>query len=59
MHVERDRDEVVGDGLADGVPLLVGRELEEFLAEVVSEGIWKMQSSRSARGEENPGEVRC
>jgi hypothetical protein len=39
VHVERDGDEVVGDGLADEVSLLVRRELEELLAEVVTEGV--------------------
>lgn len=39
MHVERDGDEVVGDRLADSVSLLVRRELEQLLAEVVAERV--------------------
>ena len=39
MHVERDGDEVVGDRLADCVSLLVRRELEQLLAQVVSERV--------------------
>lgn len=39
VHVERDGDEVGRDRLADGVALLVGRVLEELLAEVVAEGV--------------------
>lgn len=40
MHVERDVDEVCRDRLADDVPLLVRRVLEQLLAEVVAEGIF-------------------
>ena len=39
VHVERDRDEILRDALADDVALVVGRVLEEFLAEVIPEGI--------------------
>jgi hypothetical protein len=39
VHVERDADEVVGDGFANDVSLFIGRVFEELLAEVVSEGV--------------------
>lgn len=39
VHVERDGDKVRSDRLADGVPLLVRRVLEQLLAEVVSERV--------------------
>ena len=38
MHIERDRDEILHDALADDVLLVVGRVLEGILAEVVAEG---------------------
>ena len=41
VHVERDVDEVLGDGLADEVALLVGTELEKLLTQVVAEGIYE------------------
>ena len=41
VHVEGDVDEVLGDGLADEVTLLVGAELEELLTQVVAEGIYE------------------
>ena len=39
VHVERDVDEILRDGLADKVALLVRAVLEELLAQVVAEGI--------------------
>ena len=39
VHVQRDVDEFLCDGLADDVPLLVRRVLKQLLAEVVPEGI--------------------
>ena len=39
VHVERDRNEVLRDALADDVALVVGRVLQELLAEIVAEGI--------------------
>ena len=39
VHVERDVDEVLRDGLADEVALLVGAELEKLLTQVVAEGV--------------------
>jgi hypothetical protein len=39
MHVERDVDEVLRDGIADDIALLIGGILQELLAEIVSEGI--------------------
>ena len=39
MHVERNRDKILSDALADDVALVVGRILEQLLAEVVAEGI--------------------
>lgn len=44
MHVERNVHKVLCDGLADDVPLLVRRILEEFLAEVVAERIYEARS---------------
>jgi hypothetical protein len=40
VHVERDADEVVGDGFANDVSLFIGRVFKELLAEVVSEGVF-------------------
>lgn len=39
VHVQGDVDQVLSDGLADEVPLLVRGVLEELLAEVVAEGV--------------------
>lgn len=39
MHVERDRDQIIANGIDDVITLLVGAELEHFLAEVVTEWI--------------------
>jgi hypothetical protein len=39
VHVERDTNKVVGNRLDDGHSLLVGRVLEQFLAQVVAERI--------------------
>ena len=39
VHVERDRNEVLRDALADNVSLVVSRILEELLVEVVPEGV--------------------
>ena len=39
VHVERDRNEVLRDALADDVALLIRREFQELLAEIVAEGV--------------------
>lgn len=39
VHVERNADEVVGDGFANDVSLFVGRVFEQLLTEVVAEGV--------------------
>lgn len=39
MHVERDVDQILGHRLADQIALVIGRELEELLAEVVAKRI--------------------
>lgn len=39
VHVERDADEVIGDGFANNVSLFVGRVFEELLTEVVAKGV--------------------
>lgn len=49
VHVERDADEVVGDGFADDVSLLIGRVLEKLLAEVVAEGVYRDVSKEADR----------
>ena len=46
MHVQRDVDEVLRDGLADDIPLLVRGVLEELLAQVVAEGVWRRVSAQ-------------
>ena len=45
VHIEGDVDEVLGDRFANDVALLVGRVLEELLAEIVPE--WICKSNRS------------
>ena len=40
VHVERDRNEVLCDALADDVPLLIRGVLQKLLAEVVAERIY-------------------
>lgn len=39
VHVQRDANQVVGNGVNDRRPLLLGRVLEKLLAEVVAKGI--------------------
>ena len=39
VHVERDVDQILSDGLADDIALLIGGELEQLLAEIVTERI--------------------
>jgi len=39
MHVERNIDEVLRDGLANDVPLLVGRIFQQLLTKVITERI--------------------
>jgi hypothetical protein len=39
MHVERDVDEVLRDGIVDDIAPLIGGILQELLAEIVAEGI--------------------
>ena len=39
VHVQRDADKIVGNRLADDVSLLLGRVLQELLAEVVTKGV--------------------
>ena len=46
VHVQRDVDEILRDRLADDVPLLIRGELEELLAQVVAEGVWRRVSAQ-------------
>ena len=39
MHVERNVYQVLSDGFADEVALIIGCEFEQFLAEVIAKGI--------------------
>ena len=39
MHVQGYVDEILRDRFADDVPLVIGGELEEFLAQVVAEWV--------------------
>ena len=39
MHIERDIDEVLGNGFADNISLFVGRKLEKLLAKIIAKGI--------------------
>jgi hypothetical protein len=39
MHVQRNVDQILGYGFADDVPLFVRGELEELLAQIVTEGV--------------------
>jgi hypothetical protein len=41
VHIERDINKVLGDGLANNVSLLIGGILQQFLAEVITERIWE------------------
>ena len=41
MHVERNINKVLCDGLANNVALLIGGILQQLLAEVITERIWK------------------
>jgi len=41
MHVQRNVNKVLSDRFADDVALLIGRVLQEFLAQVVAKGIYK------------------
>lgn len=50
VHVERDANQVIGDGFANDVSLFIGRVFEELLAEVVAEGICKGYEIRVAKG---------
>ena len=40
MHIERDIDEVLGNGFADNISLFVGRKLKKLLAKIVAKGIY-------------------
>lgn len=39
MHVQRDVNEILSDRLANDVSLIICRELEKLLAQVVAEGV--------------------
>jgi hypothetical protein len=39
MHVQRDVDQIRGNGIADEVALFIRRILQQLLAEIVAEGI--------------------
>ena len=39
VHVERDADQVVGNGFTNDVSLFIGRIFKELLAKVVSKGV--------------------
>ena len=45
VHVQGDVDELLGYRLADDVPLLVRRVLEELLAQIVAERIFRSRVS--------------
>ena len=40
MHVERNRNKIASHGFADEVALVVGRILEQFLAEIIAKGVY-------------------
>jgi hypothetical protein len=52
MHVERDVDEVLRDGVADDIALLIGGILQQLLAEIVAERIYsRVQYLRCEAGD--------
>jgi hypothetical protein len=53
MHVQRDGNEILSDGFADNVALIVRRELEEFLAQIVAERVRHQFSKVTERFTEN------
>jgi hypothetical protein len=39
VHIQQDGNEILSDGFADNVALIVRGELEEFLAQIVAEWV--------------------
>lgn len=55
VHVEGDINQILGNGLADDVALLIGAELQKLLTQVVAEGVytnlinaWPLRWNRSS-----------
>jgi len=58
VHVQRDVDQVLRDGLADDVPLLVRGVLEKLLTQVVAE--WVYNANRVTKpNSESEGKTTC